>query len=70
MLDKKGVGKRIAYYRKEHGMTQKDLAALLNISYQAVSKWESGASDPSTTNLMALAKLYGVAAEDLLRESR
>lgn len=31
MLDKKGVGKRIAYYRKEHGMTQKDLAALLNI---------------------------------------
>lgn len=25
MLDKKGVGKRIAYYRKEHGMTQKDL---------------------------------------------
>lgn len=28
MLDKKGVGKRIAYYRKEHGMTQKDLAAL------------------------------------------
>lgn len=34
MLDKKGVGKRIAYYRKEHGMTQKDLAALLNISYR------------------------------------
>ena len=41
MLDKKGVGKRIAYYRKEHGMTQKDLAALLNISYQAVSAYSA-----------------------------
>ena len=35
----------------------------------AVSKWESGASDPSTSNLLALAKLYGVSAEDLLREA-
>ena len=36
---------------------------------EAVSKWESGASDPSTSNLLALAKLYGVSAEDLLREA-
>ena len=36
---------------------------------EAVSKCESGASDPSTSNLLALAKLYGVSAEDLLREA-
>ena len=36
---------------------------------EAVIKWESGASDPSTSNLLALAKLYGVSAEDLLREA-
>ena len=36
---------------------------------EAVSKWGSGASDPSTSNLLALAKLYGVPAEELLREA-
>ena len=36
---------------------------------EAVSKWGSGASDPSTSNLLALAQLYGVSAEDLLREA-
>ena len=36
---------------------------------EAVSKCESGASDPSTSNLLALAKLYGVSAEALLQEA-
>ena len=43
------------------------MAESLGVSRQAVSKWESGASDPSTSNLLALAKLYGVSAEELLR---
>ncbi|MBO6158207.1 MAG: helix-turn-helix transcriptional regulator [Firmicutes bacterium] len=51
-------------------MTQEFVAESLGVSRQAVSKWESGASDPSTTNLMALAKLFGVEAEDLLKETR
>ena len=34
----------------------------------AVSKWENGSADPSTTNLLAVAKLYDVPAEELLRE--
>ena len=37
------------------------------MSRQAVSKWESGAADPSTSNLLALAKLFGVSAEELLK---
>ena len=40
----------------------------IGVSRQAVSKWENGASDPSTSNLLALAKLYGISAEDLLKE--
>jgi len=32
-------------------------------------KWENGTSDPSTSNLMALAKLYGISAEELIRET-
>lgn len=34
---------------------------------QAVSKWENGIADPSTSNLLALSNLYGVAADDLLK---
>ena len=34
-----------------------------------VSRWETGAADPSTSNLIALAKLYGVSAEDLLHRA-
>lgn len=43
------------------------MAESIGVSRQAVSKWESDASDPSTSNLLALAKLYGVGAEELLR---
>ena len=58
---------KIQSLRKKAGMSQEALAERLGVSRQAVSKWESGASDPSTSNLLALAKLYGVSAEDLLR---
>ena len=44
------------------------MAERLGVSRQAVSKWESGASNPSMSNLIALAKLYGVAVEDILSQ--
>lgn len=47
-------------------MTQEFVAEALGVSRQAVSKWETGTSDPSTSNLCELAKLYGVPAEELL----
>lgn len=49
-------------------MTQEFVAESLGISRQAVSKWENGNADPSTSNLLALAKLYGVSAEELLKQ--
>ena len=64
---KKTLGETIKAYRMERNMTQEFVAESLGVSRQAVSKWEKGTSDPSTSNLLALAKLYGVSAEELLR---
>ena len=64
------IGRRIQALRKERGMTQEMLAEKIGVSAQAVSKWESGASAPSTTNLIALAKLFNMTPEDLLKEAQ
>ena len=64
----KSLGEVLKQHRTDCKMTQEFVAETIGVSRQAVSKWERGASDPSTTNLMALAKLYGVAAEDLIKE--
>ena len=61
------LGKRLADLRREKSWTQDVVAEQLDVSPQAVSKWEKGTSEPNTSNLMALAKLYGIPAEDLLR---
>ena len=66
----KSLGEVLKQHRVDCKMTQEFVAETLGVSRQAVSKWESGVSDPSTTNLMALAKLFGVEAEDLLKETR
>jgi len=62
------LGEAIKEHRTRCKMTQEFVAETLSVSRQAVSKWESGTSDPSTSNLIALAKLYGISPEDLLRE--
>ena len=63
----RGLGEAIRYHRTRCKMTQEFVAESLGVSRQAVSKWESGAADPSTSNLLALAKLFGVSAEELLK---
>ena len=66
----KSLGEVLKQHRINSKMTQEFVAESLGVSRQAVSKWESGASDPSTTNLMALAKLFGVSVEELLKEAQ
>ena len=66
---KRSLGEALKAHRTRCKMTQEFVAETIGVSRQAVSKWESGTSDPSTSNLLALAKLYGVSAEDLLREA-
>lgn len=66
----KTLGEVLKRHRLDCKMTQEFVAETLGVSRQAVSKWESGTSAPSTTNLMALAKLFGVEAEELLKEAK
>ena len=66
----KSLGEVIKRHRMECKMTQEFVADALGVSRKAVSKWESGVSDPSTSNLSALAKLFGTTAEEILREIR
>lgn len=66
----KSLGEVLKRHRTECKMTQEFVAETLGVSRQAVSKWESGLSDPSTTNLMALAKLFNMTPEDLLKEAQ
>ena len=63
------LSEKILYSRKRAGLSQEALADMVGVSRQAVSKWETGTADPSTSNLLALAKLFGVPAEELLRET-
>lgn len=65
---KASLGEVLRKYRTERNMTQEFVAESLGVSRQAVSKWEKGVSDPSTSNLLALAKLYGVPVGELLKE--
>ena len=66
----KTLGEVLKQHRVNCKMTQEFVAETLGVSRQAVSKWESGTSAPSTTNLMALAKMFGITAEELLKEAR
>lgn len=64
----RSLGEALKENRTRCKMTQEFVAESIGVSRQAVSKWEGGTSDPSTSNLLALANLYGISAEDLLKE--
>ncbi len=63
---RKSLSEALRENRMRCKMTQEFVAETLGVSRQAVSKWENGNSDPSTSNLCELAKLYGVPVEELL----
>ena len=64
---RKSLGEVLKKYRTDNKMTQEFVAESLGVSRQAVSKWEQGISEPSTSNMIALAKLYGITPEELLK---
>lgn len=68
MIDVAKVGKHIQFLRKEKGMTQAQLADRLNISYQAVSKWEIGVSLPDTSLLVDIAMVLETSIDCILNE--
>ena len=64
---RQSLGDALRVLRVENKMTQEFVAQTVGVSRQAVSKWESGVSDPSTSNLIALAKLYHTTVEEILQ---
>ena len=59
------LGQRISTYRKQLGISQEALGERLGVSRQAVSKWETGAAAPDMTNLIVLAREFGVSVAEL-----
>ena len=62
-------GEKLQALRKARGWSQEGLATQINVSRQALSKWESGASVPDTENVVALSRLFGVSTDYLLLEN-
>ena len=62
------LGQKIKKYRTEKGLTQKDLAEQVHVTFQTVSKWENDENEPDITTIRELAKLFGCSLNDLLSE--
>lgn len=69
-MDNEKIGQFVFELRKSKQMTQKDLAAKLNITDKAVSKWERGLGYPDITTFSSLAKVLGVTTNELLSGKR
>ena len=64
------IAENIAYYRKQNGDTQADLAEKLNYSDKSVSKWERAEGTPDIFILSKIADLYHITVQDLLRQKK
>lgn len=60
------ISKYLQFLRKSHNYTQEDLAKKLDISRQAVSKWETGTTIPDLEVLLRISKLYDITINDIL----
>lgn len=62
----KTIGDKIKEYRKKASLTQEQLAARLNVTFQTVSKWETNISSPDLSMIIPLTRLFGISADELL----
>lgn len=62
------LNKKLTELRKKKGLTQLELAELLNVTRQAISRWEVGTAAPSLDNLALLSRLYGVPLDDFIQD--
>ena len=63
------IGRQIAYYRRQDGLSQEMLAIKIGVSCRTVSDWENGSVTPDTEHVIALSDLFGVSTDELLKES-
>ena len=59
---------KIIKHRKAYGWSQEDFAEKLNVSRQAISRWENGSALPDAQNILQISKLFGVSADYLLND--
>lgn len=64
------INEKIYTLRKEHNLSQEELANELNVSRQTVSKWELGESCPDFDKIVPLCELFGISTEELLRDKK
>ena len=69
-MTKNSMGQFMAALRKANGMTQQDVADRLSVSNKAVSRWERDECAPDITLIPAIAEMYGVTCDELLRGER
>ena len=62
------LGQKIKKLRNDKGLTQKDLADQVHVTFQTVSKWENDENEPDVSTLRELAKLFGCSLDYLLSE--
>lgn len=62
----KSIGEKIKEYRQKSHMTQEQLASCLNVTFQTVSKWETGVSSPDLSLIIPITKLFHISADELL----
>lgn len=62
------LNEKLVELRKAKGLTQKELAEALNVTRQAISRWEVGTAAPSLDNLAFLSRLYGVPLDDFIQD--
>ncbi len=64
------LGEKLAMYRKQNNYTQEQLAELLGVSRQAISKWESDQAYPETEKLIKLSDMYGCSLDYLIKDKQ
>lgn len=62
------ISRQLQDQRKQHNMSQEDLANKLNISRQAISKWENGTSLPSFVNVIAISEVFDLSLDELIKD--
>ncbi len=69
-MDRKKFSNLLIELRKENNYTQQDFAEIFNVTYQAVSRWETGESLPDITILEKISEFYNISINDLLKGER
>ncbi|WP_419155180.1 helix-turn-helix domain-containing protein [Weissella minor] len=64
------IGERLRELREAHGYSQEDLAQVLHVTRQSISRWENEKADPSLAMLVSIAELYDLSLEELFQDKQ